>query len=157
MGFPQPGPNRSFRKMARFWVRLQCTIPNREHPQSSDFELIDAAGHIALIAIELERSHLALKTAIVEIKDSENRLKTIIDTMPALAWSARPDGSAEFFNRRRLDYAGLSAEEAADWGWTSVVHADDLNRLADYWRSILGSANRERSKRVSAVLTECIV
>ena len=58
---------------------------------------------------------------------------------PALAWSARPDGSAEFFNRRWLDYAGLSAEEASDWGWTAAVHADDLNRLADYWRSILAS------------------
>src|SRR5713226_795929 len=108
-------------------------------PQSSDFELIDAAGHIVLIAIELERSHLALKNALVEIKNSENRLRTIIDTIPALAWSARPDGSAEFFNRRWLDYAGLSSEEAADWGWTAAVHSDDLNRLADYWRSILAS------------------
>src|SRR5713101_477475 len=108
-------------------------------PNSRDLELIDAAGHIALIAIELERSHQALKSALVEIKNSENRLRTIIDTIPALAWSARPDGSAEFFNRRWLDYAGLSSEEASGWGWTSAVHADDLNRLADYWRSILGS------------------
>jgi len=36
-----------------------------------------------------------------------------------------------------LDYAGLSIEEARNWGWTAAVHADDLNRLADYWRSIL--------------------
>src|SRR6266436_33516 len=113
--------------------------PEPRTPQSCDFELINAAGHIARIAIEGERSHLALKKALVEIKNSENRLRTIIDTIPALAWSARPDGSAEFFNRRSLDYAGLSAEEASGWGWTGAVHADDLNRLADYWRSILAS------------------
>jgi formate hydrogenlyase transcriptional activator len=113
--------------------------PEPRTPQNSDFELIDAAGHIALIAIELERSHRALKNALVEIKNSENRLRTIIDTIPVLAWSARPDGSAEFLNRRWLDYAGLSAEEAADWGWTAALHADDLNRLAGYWRSILAS------------------
>src|SRR5882672_8505773 len=113
--------------------------PEPRTPQSSDFELITAAGHIARIAIEVEQSHLALKKALVEITNSENRLRTIIDTIPALAWSARPDGSAEFFNRRWLDYAGLSAEEAADWGWMAAVHADDLNRLADYWRSILVS------------------
>jgi PAS domain S-box-containing protein len=113
--------------------------PEPRTPQSSDFELITAAGHIVRIAIELERSHLALKNALVEIKNSENRLRTIIDTIPALAWSARPEGSAEFFNRRWLDYAGLSAEEAADWGWTAALHPDDLNRLADYWRSILAS------------------
>jgi GAF domain-containing protein len=91
--------------------------PEPRAPQNSDLELINAAGHIALIAIEAERSHLALENALVEIKNSENRLRTIIDTIPALAWSARPDGSAEFFNRRWLDYAGLSAEEASDWEW----------------------------------------
>ncbi len=103
-------------------------------PNSRDLELIEAAGHIALIAIERERSHLALKKALVEIKNSENRLRTIIDTIPALAWSARPDGSAEFFNRRWLEYAGLSAEEASDWGWTVALHPEDRGRLLDHWR-----------------------
>jgi formate hydrogenlyase transcriptional activator len=113
--------------------------PEPRTPQSSDFELIAAAGHIARIAIEVEQSHLALKNALIEIKNSENRLRTIIDTIPTLAWSARPDGSAEFFNRRWLDYCGLSSEEASGWGWTSAVHADDRDRVADYWRSILAS------------------
>lgn len=70
---------------------------------------------------------------------SEDQLRVIIDTIPALAWSARPDGSAEFFNRRWLDYAGLSAEQAQDWAWTVAIHPDDLNRLKDSWRSILES------------------
>ena len=73
------------------------------------------------------------------MKMSENQLWKMVDTIPALVWSARPDGSAEFFNRRWLDYAGLSAEQAQDWAWTAAVHPDDLNRLVDYWRSILSS------------------
>jgi formate hydrogenlyase transcriptional activator len=113
--------------------------PEARTPRNSDFELIAGAGHIARIAIELERSQLALKKALVEIKNSEDRLRTIIDTIPTLAWASRPDGSAEFFNRRWLDYCGLSSDEASGWGWTSAVHTDDLNRLADYWRSILAS------------------
>ncbi len=108
-------------------------------PNSRDLQLINEAGHIALIAIELERSHRALTNALVEIKNSEDRLRTIIDTIPALAWSARPDGSAEFFNRRWLDYAGLSAEEASDWGWTVALHQEDRARLTDYWRRLLPS------------------
>jgi PAS domain-containing protein len=98
-------------------------------PTDAEIELIEGAGHIALIAIERQRSHRALEEAIVEIKNSENKLRTIIDTIPALAWSARPDGSAEFFNQRWLDYAGLSAEEAADWGWTVALHPEDRARL----------------------------
>jgi PAS domain S-box-containing protein len=113
--------------------------PEPRTPRSSDIELIDAAGHVALIAIELERSHLALKKALVEIKHSEDRLRTIIDTIPALAWSAHPDGSAEFFNRRWLDYAGLSAEEASDFGWTVALHPVDRGRLMDYLQSLLAS------------------
>ena len=108
-------------------------------PNSRDLELINEAGHIALIAIELERSHRALKNALAEIKNSEKRLRTIIDTIPALAWSARPDGSAEFFNRRWLDYAGLSGEEASDWGWTVALHPEDRVRLTDYWQDLLAS------------------
>src|SRR5712692_7446430 len=67
------------------------------------------------------------------------RLRTIIDTIPALAWSARPNGSAEFFNRRWLDYTGISAEEASDWGWTVALHPEDRDRLEDYWRQLLAS------------------
>jgi PAS domain S-box-containing protein len=108
-------------------------------PDSRELELINAAGHIALIAIELERSHRALKKALVAIKGSEHRLRTIIDTIPALAWSARPDGSAEFFNQRWLDYTGLSAEEASDSGWTVALHPEDRVRLTEYWRFLLVS------------------
>jgi PAS domain S-box-containing protein len=66
-------------------------------------------------------------------------VRLVVDTIPTLAWSARSDGSADFFNQRWLDYTGLSAEQARDWGWTVALHADDLNRLVDYWRSVLAS------------------
>jgi PAS domain S-box-containing protein len=59
---------------------------------------------------------------------------------PTLAWSARSDGSVDFFNQRWLDYTGLSAEQARDWGWTVALHSDDLNGLVDYWRSVLASS-----------------
>src|ERR1700726_9418 len=62
-----------------------------------------------------------------------------VDAIPTLAWAARPDGSAEFFNRPWLDYAGLSTEEASDWGWTVALHPEDRGRLMDYWRHLLAS------------------
>jgi formate hydrogenlyase transcriptional activator len=62
-----------------------------------------------------------------------------VDAIPTLAWSARPDGSAEFLNQRWLDYTGLSAEEASDWGWTAAVHTEDRDRLMAFWRSLLTS------------------
>ena len=69
----------------------------------------------------------------------DEQLRAIIDTIPALVWSARPDGSAEFFNRRWLEYTGLSYDEARDWGWTTAVHPEDREGLALTWQRIRAS------------------
>jgi PAS domain-containing protein len=62
-----------------------------------------------------------------------------VDAIPTLAWSARLDGSAEFLTRRWLEYTGLSAEEASDWGWTAAVHTEDRDRLMEFLRHLLAS------------------
>ena len=66
-------------------------------------------------------------------------VRLVVDTISTLAWSAHSDGSADFFNQRWLDYTGLSAEQARDWGWTVALHSDDQSGLVDYWRSVLAS------------------
>src|SRR3982074_3831183 len=65
--------------------------------------------------------------------------RLVVDAIPTLAWAARADGSADFFNQRWLDYTGLSTEQARDWGWTVALHSDDLSGLVDYWRSVLAA------------------
>jgi PAS domain S-box-containing protein len=80
-----------------------------------------------------------LKRAEEALAASERNLKLIIDTIPALAWSARPDGRAEFFNQLYLDFIGFSAEQASGWGWTGAVHPEDLNGLAAIWQRIMAS------------------
>jgi len=69
---------------------------------------------------------------------NERNLKLIIDTIPALAWSARPDGSADFFNQHYLDFIGLSAEQAVS-KWTAAVHPADLGTLISTWAKIRAS------------------
>jgi PAS domain-containing protein len=58
-------------------------------------------------------------------------VRLVFDAIPTLAWSARSDGSADFFNQRWLDYTGLEARQARDWGWTVALHPDDLNGLVE--------------------------
>ena len=79
------------------------------------------------------------KRAEDALRASERNLKLIIDTIPALAWSARADGSAEFLNRHYLDYTGLSAEQATGWSWMAAIHPDDLDGLTAAWQRILAS------------------
>jgi PAS domain S-box-containing protein len=79
------------------------------------------------------------KQAEEALAANERNLKLIIDTIPAVAWSARPDGSVEFFNQRYLDYVGRPLEHVQGWGWTTAVHPDDLSGLEEMWRSIVSS------------------
>ena len=102
------------------------------------FPVRDTNGHVVRWCVLLtdidER-----KRAEDALAASERNLKLIIDTIPALVWSARPDGSAEFFNQHYLDFMGLSAEQASGWGWTAAVHLEDVNELAATWQRIMAS------------------
>jgi formate hydrogenlyase transcriptional activator len=108
-------------------------------PSSPDLELIEAAGHIARIAIERQQSQEALRTALDEIKNSEAKLRKVIDAIPTLAWCNLPDGPNDFLNKRWHDYTGLSPEESHGWGWQAAFHPEDLPRLMDKWRELLAS------------------
>ncbi len=66
-------------------------------------------------------------------------IRLVVDTIPTLAWSAAPDGSAEFFNQRWLDYTGLSAEQALGSGWQVAIHPEDLPRILEIFREALNS------------------
>ena len=73
------------------------------------------------------------------IQLNESELKLIVDTIPALVWSGRPDGSAEFFNQHFLDYIGLTSDQASDWGWTTALHPEDREGLVLTWQAIMAS------------------
>src|SRR5258706_8581309 len=66
-------------------------------------------------------------------------IRLVVDTIPTLAWSAGPDGSADFVNRRWLDYTGLSAKQALGSGWQVAIHPDDLPRILETLREALNS------------------
>src|SRR6266581_5518329 len=108
-------------------------------PSESDLQLIEGAGHIAVIAIEGERSQEALRSAFEEIRNSETRLRKIIDTIPTLAWCSLPDGAGIFWNRRWHEYTGLSLEVVRGWGWQDAIHPEDLKEITDKWLGFLAS------------------
>src|SRR5262249_15986512 len=59
-------------------------------------------------------------------------LRAFIDGIPALAWSALPDGVPEFFNQRFSDYSGLSPDQIRAQ-WKSSLHRDDAEAFELWW------------------------
>jgi PAS domain S-box-containing protein len=73
-----------------------------------------------------------------EAQRSEDRLRLVIDTIPTMAWTSRPDGVVDFLNRRWLDYAGLSLEEALE-DTSRTMHPEDLPRVMEKWLANLAA------------------
>src|SRR4029077_12589705 len=67
------------------------------------------------------------------LRKSEKELRDVIDTIPAIVWSALPEGSNAYVNRRFIEYSGMSAEQSAGSGWQAAIHPDDLERHAGKW------------------------
>ena len=65
-------------------------------------------------------------------------LRAFIDSIPAFAWSVRPDGSPEFVNRRLQDYTGLSDDQLYG-DWKSILHPDEVEDFENWWRALLNS------------------
>jgi hypothetical protein len=57
-------------------------------------------------------------------------IRLVVDTIPTLAWSARPDGSAEFFNERTTakEKPAKFAVEAAE----AAIHFVRLYRIQSF-------------------------
>ena len=58
--------------------------------------------------------------------ETETQLRLIVDTTPALIYSARPDGYIDFVNQYCLEFLGLPLEKIFGWGWTKTVHPEDI-------------------------------
>ena len=60
----------------------------------------------------------------------------VIDLLPGLVWTARPDGRADFVNQRWCDYTGMSFEGALGEGWQAAAHPADRPDFVERWRTI---------------------
>jgi PAS domain S-box-containing protein len=83
-------------------------------------------------------------------KQAERELRLAINTIPALVWTALPDGSLDFANRR-WEEIGLSLDDLRGSEWINVLHPDERPGVADRWRIAMETGtpyeNIERVRR----------
>lgn len=109
-----------------------CTL--RQKPR------LDAEGNVTRwygVVLDIEdrkQAENALKETKTALAASEENLSLIINSLPVLVWSARPDGSADFVNKSWLDYAGRPADQILEWGFLDLYHPDDIPSMVDIWK-----------------------
>jgi PAS domain S-box-containing protein len=73
------------------------------------------------------------------LRNEEKKFREAVETMPALAFIAMPDGQRTFVNGRWIEYTGLPEKQALGWGWQAALHPDDLSRVIKRWQETLAS------------------
>ncbi len=105
----------------------------------SNGRALDGGGEVGG-PVQQGESHQELMQTASVLDDSASSLRRVIDTIPALAWCARPDGSMEFLNRQWHDYTGLSPAATIGWGYQAAFHPEDRKNGMERCRKLF-SAN----------------
>jgi PAS domain S-box-containing protein len=66
-------------------------------------------------------------------------IQLLVDSIPALIHTARPDGYLDYFNKPWLKYLGVTLDKVAGWNWTGFVHPDDVEGMVAKWRACLAT------------------
>ena len=77
------------------------------------------------------------KAAEDSLRQSEEDLRALANSIPQLAWIASFDGTMSWYNQRWHDYTGTSAEQMAGDGWSLAYDAQRLPQMLQAWKSAL--------------------
>ena len=113
-----------------FWARLDAIVARKTS---------SSAGR------ETREYHLTVnditdrKQAEEALRESEERFRTMANTLPQLAWIARPDGYIYWYNLRWYEYTGTTPEQMEGWGWQSVHDPAVLPEVLQQWQSAIAT------------------
>ena len=108
----------------------------------TEAEKVEASDKLGIMTGEKSNGDFSqrdLQQALQESRESEARLRKVIDTIPTLAWCNLSDGSNDFVNQRWSNYTGLSQAEVKRVGCKVAIHPEDVPKWLDQWRALLAS------------------
>lgn len=130
---------------AEFPVELTVTcIPGEGRPEFVAYlrdisERKQLESELQLRVNELADAGEQKEKLLASLRESEQKLRLLADTIPQLAWMARPDGYIFWFNRRWYEYTGATPEQSEGWGWQSVHDPDVLPSVLERWTASIES------------------
>ncbi len=116
-------------------VDRQAEAEVRQINQGLEHQVTERTAQLEATNEQLRKEIAERERADEALRRSEDRLRLVIDTIPALVWSKFPDGSADFLNHRFREYTGLSVEEGLGEGWLKAIHPEDPASSVADWRA----------------------
>jgi len=101
--------------------------------------LIRPVDPVELIATV--RALLRARETEESLRESEERFRLMANSIPQLAWMARPDGWLFWYNDRWYEYTGTTFEQMQGWGWQAVHDPKELPRVIERFKRALESGD----------------
>ena len=71
---------------------------------------------------------------LASVEASERQFRELVENLPELAWTARPDGFIDYYNSRWFEYTGTSLGQMQGWSWMTLVDPYHAEAVTDRWR-----------------------
>jgi PAS domain S-box-containing protein len=86
------------------------------------------------------------------LRESESRLRELADAMPQIVWTAKPDGTIDYFNRKWYELTATHEDLITQDTWLSAMHPEDRRSCLDAWQASVrnGTAHEHEGRFLSA-------
>ncbi|MCC9168778.1 PAS domain-containing sensor histidine kinase [Pontibacter harenae] len=69
-----------------------------------------------------------------QLQESEKQFRFLAESIPQMVWTTDEQGNHDYFNRRWVEYTGMSLEKSKGINWVEILHPDDQERTKERWR-----------------------
>lgn len=90
-------------------------------------------GVATLIAMFRQRRHTVARSAAL----TNARYREMAEAMPHIVWTARPDGTVDYYNRHWCEYTGISSDATLGAPWGTGLHPEELKVARERWANAL--------------------
>jgi PAS domain S-box-containing protein len=93
-----------------------------------------------VVSVAGSTRNITIRKQIEEgLRQSEEQLRFMAETVPQKVFTAKPDGNVDYFNSPWEEYTGLSFEQLRTWGWVQFVHPDDVDENITKWQQAINT------------------
>ena len=124
-------------------LRVIC----RRSPICDGADGILAVSEVMTVCADEPRAHEPRAQPLSQspLADGEARFVRLVEELPQLIWTCRPDGACSFVNRCCKAYVAL-ADAACALDWLSIVHPDERERARAAWQTCVAAGTRHRGE-----------